>query len=191
MKEFKLILLLLILICTTFVCNEHLWKPFRNPDVTIPEAPANELQSFLLEMAMVESTDRYQVISPNGMLGRYQFYWPTAQYHLYAMGYKGITPREFLANRALQDTVMVRNMVHNNKLLKKYIAKYENTIVHGIKINRASILAGAQFGPGAVVEFFNREGKYNITDSNGIHVKIFMQRFSKYNLPTNFGHGYE
>lgn len=189
MKEFKIVLIILIFVCSTFVCNNH--KLFHNPRVVVAENPVNEIHSFLLEMAMVESSNRYSVVSDNGMLGKYQFYWPTAKYHLYRLGYPDMTPNKFLASHALQDTVMVWNMMHNNKILRNYISKYENTVVDGILINRASILAGAQFGPGAVIEFFNREGKYDITDSNGVHVKTFMKRFSKYNLPNDFGYAYE
>jgi flagellar basal body rod protein FlgB len=78
---------------------------------------------------------------------------------------------------------MLANLKFNELILKDYIERYNNKTVYGIKITRAGILAGAQFGPGMVMEFFDRTGKRPLRDGNGVHIGYYMKKFSKYKLP--------
>lgn len=143
----------------------------------------SDLKSFLKDISYMESKGNHKVISKNKMLGKYQFKWSTARHHLKKMKMGKVTQQQFLARPSLQDSVMIANMKYNERILKKYIKKYDNKTVHGVKITRAGILAGAQFGAGPVIEFFDRKGKYSLTDGNGVHVSYYMKKFSKYKLP--------
>lgn len=117
------------------------------------------------------------------MLGKYQFKWSTARQHLRKWKMHKVSQKQFLNRPTLQDSVMLANMKYNELILKDYIKKYDNKTVFGVKITRAGILAGAQFGPGTVKEFFDRTGKHPLRDGNGVHVSYYMKKFSKYKLP--------
>lgn len=143
----------------------------------------SDLKAFLRDMSYVESGGKHKTVSKRKMLGKYQFKWSTARYHLKKWKMHKVTQKEFLSRPSLQDSVMLANMKLNERILAKYIKKYENKTVYGVKITKAGILAGAQFGPGTVIEFFDRKGKYSLKDGNGVHVKSYMKTFSKYKLP--------
>jgi soluble lytic murein transglycosylase-like protein len=138
--------------------------------------------SFLLAVAKQESSNRHKVVNRFNMLGKYQFKWSTARIHLKKMKLKHITQKEFLNNPALQDMVMLANIKYNKKLLRKYIKKYKHRKIDGVYITESGILAGAHLSPGAVIEFFNRAGKYSMVDGNGTHVKTYIKKFANYEL---------
>lgn len=143
----------------------------------------SDLKAFLRDISYVESKGNHKIISKHRMLGKYQFKWSTARQHLKKWKLNRVSQKQFLNRPSLQDSVMMANMKMNEEILKEYIKKYDNKTVFGVKITRAGILAGAQFGPGTVMEFFDRKGKYSLKDGNGVHVGYYMKRFSKYKLP--------
>lgn len=150
--------------------------------VTIHKSGTN-LDAFLSDLAAVESSDDYSSISAHNMLGRYQFDWRTATLHLKKWGLDTITQSEFLNRPSLQDSVMRSNLALNEKILDKYIKRFSGTIVDGVLITRSGLLAAAQFGPGKVIEFFKREGKFTLCDANGVHIKSYINGFKSYKLP--------
>ena len=136
---------------------------------------------FLHKIALIESNDDFSKVSKNGMLGKYQFKWSTALIHLKKLGLN-ITRQEFLNNYIIQNRVMMMNLKLNEKILHKYIVKYSNKIIDGVLITKAGILAGSQFGVGRVIEFFDKKGKFDLYDANGVHIKEYMRLFSKIQL---------
>lgn len=173
------------LVYSAIACSDAPKKRVTSKKEIMPEYKKTgvDLKAFLRDISYVESKGNHRVRSKRNMLGKYQFKWSTVQIHLKKWKMNRTTQREFLSRPSLQDSVMLANMQLNEKILKRFIKRYENKTVDGIKITKAGILAGAQFGPGTVIEFFKREGKYKLRDSNGVHVKSYMKHFSKYKLP--------
>lgn len=144
---------------------------------------AKKLKPFMYAIGEFESGMTYDTISKNGMLGAYQFSWSTALIHLRKWKMDTISKNYFLNHPTLQDSVMIENIKLNNKILHKYIKKYDGHIVYGIKITKSGVLAAAQFGPGKVINFFNGcTGKDSICDGNGVPVMYYMNKFAGYQL---------
>ena len=146
------------------------------------EAPKVELvvknhDKFLEDIGFRESSGNYKAVNKFGYLGKYQFGRKT----LDALGYKNISNRTFLSDPALQEQVMEDLLVHNKKILRRYIKKYEGKVVYGIYITESGILAAAHLaGAGNVRKFF-RKG-YEFRDGNGTKMTSYMRKFSNYEL---------
>ena len=146
------------------------------------EAPKPELliknhNKFLEDLGMRESSGNYKAVNQFGYLGKYQFGRKT----LNALGYKNISNREFLANESIQEQAMEDLLVHNKKILRRYIRKYEGRLVNGIYITESGILAAAHLaGAGNVRKFFRRG--YEFRDGNGTKMTSYMKKFSNYRL---------
>jgi hypothetical protein len=69
----------------------------------------------------------------------------------------------------------------NKKKLKRYIKKYEGTIVHGVYITESGILAAAHLGGQGNVRKFFRNG-YEFKDGFGTNITSYMELFSNYKL---------
>tara|TARA_E500000178_G_C16927991_1_gene710335 strand:- start:335 stop:934 length:600 start_codon:yes stop_codon:yes gene_type:complete len=132
---------------------------------------------FLEDIGMRESSGNYKAVNQYGYLGKYQFGRKT----LNALGYKNITNREFLSDSTLQEQAMEDLLVHNKKILRKYINKYQGQIVNGILITESGLLAAAHLaGPGNVKKFLRRG--YEFKDGNGTKMTSYMVKFSNYQL---------
>jgi hypothetical protein len=95
-----------------------------------------------------------------------------------------MTPRQFLQNEDIQDTVMLAYMKANYRELKHLIDRYDGKTKHGIKITRAGILAGAHFaGSGGVYTYLTSDDKHGIIDGNGTSIRKYMSSFSNFKLP--------
>jgi hypothetical protein len=146
------------------------------------EAPKVELvvknhDKFLEDLGFRESSGNYKAVNKFGYLGKYQFGRKT----LDALGYKNISNRTFLSDPALQEQVMEDLLVHNKKILRRYIKKYEGKVVHGVYITESGVLAAAHLaGAGNVRKFF-RKG-YEFKDGNGTKMTSYMRKFSNYEL---------
>jgi hypothetical protein len=138
------------------------------------------IQLFMQRIATIETPGGgYQTTNKFGMLGRYQFSPSTIR----VLGYD-VTKSEFLNTPELQDSVMIAYMVANEKQLRHLISRYEGTTFKGIRITRASILAGAHFaGSGGVVAFFNNDDLHGRTDAFGTSLRKYMSMFSDFHLP--------
>ena len=151
------------------------------PPVKI-DAPKVELiiknhSRFLKDLGMRESSGNYKAVNRFGYLGKYQFGRKT----LNALGYNKITNREFLSNPELQEQAMEDLLIHNKKILRRFIRKYHGSVVNGIYITESGILAAAHLaGPGNVRKFF-RNG-YEFKDGNGTKMTSYMKKFSSYDL---------
>jgi len=170
----KLILVLVFLICSVYIVD-------RLPNVTvtpIPKSKPTPVEMFMDRIASIETPGgTHRTVNQFGMMGRYQFSPSTVR----VLGFR-VTQHQFLNNRQIQDTVMLRYMKVNHRELSWYIRRYSGKVVNGVKITRAGILAGAHFAGSEGVKAFFRDG-YNRTDANGTSVAKYMSKFSNFHLP--------
>jgi outer membrane receptor for Fe3+-dicitrate len=72
-------------------------------------------------------------------------------------------------------------MLANYKLLRRYINKYNGTIVHGVLVTKSGVLAAAHLGGvGNVRKWFRRGIEFK--DANGTKITSYMKQFGGYNL---------
>ena len=171
----KKILPLIILICAVYVTNQlpqlHMEK--------LPKSQPTQTELFMDRIARIESGGNYKVVNQYGMMGKYQFSPNTVR----ALGFK-MTPRQFLQNEDIQDTVMLAYMKANYRELKYLIDRYDGKTKHGIKITRAGILAGAHFaGSGGVTTYLTSDDTHGMVDGNGTSIRQYMSSFSNFKLP--------
>jgi hypothetical protein len=149
-----------------------------NAPKNIMHSEPTELEKFLAHMAKRESNNNSRVVNQFGMMGKYQFSPSTVR----ILGFK-VSPREFLSNSELQDSVMVAYLRANHRDLKSLINRYEGRTIKGIKITRAGVLAAAHLGgSGNVRMWFASDDPNGRTDANGTSLRHYMVEFSKYKL---------
>ena len=141
------------------------------------------VELFMVEIAKIETpnlpNDGYQTVNRFGMMGRYQFSYATMR----AVGIN-VSREEFLASRELQDSAMVQLMLRNEKHLSDIIHRFEGRTVKGMKITRASIIAGAHFaGPNGVRQYLTNDSEYGTIDGMGTSLKKYMWYFVDFHLP--------
>lgn len=138
------------------------------------------VEQFMDRIADIETPGGgYHTVNKYGMMGRYQFSSQTIQ----AIGLR-VTRQQFLRNKELQDTAMVRLMEHNEQELSQYIERYTGRTIKGVRINRASILAGAHFaGTNGVKAFLTNSSQTGTVDGFGTSLKKYMTYFSNFHLP--------
>jgi len=145
------------------------------PKVTPNSSPKN-FSDFLDDIGMVESSGRYKIINTYGYMGKYQFSKAT----LKSIGIK-IKPQDFLNNPELQEIAMKRLLDANKNTLRKYITKYSESTVQGIKISESGILAAAHIaGAGNVKKFFDNGQDFK--DGYGTKLTDYLQKFYGYQL---------
>lgn len=139
-----------------------------------------QIEKFMDRIAQIETGgDGYRVVNKYGMMGRYQF----SSQAIRAVGLD-VTKQQFLLNKELQDTAMVRLMRLNEQLLTPYIRRYEGRTIKGVRITRASILAGAHFaGAGGVKAFLTNTDPVGTVDGFGMSLARYMKHFNNFHLP--------
>jgi hypothetical protein len=138
------------------------------------------VEQFMDSIAAIETPGGgYHTVNKYGMMGRYQFS-PEA---IRAVGIR-TTRQQFLQNRELQDTAMVRLMQLNEQELSGYIEQYSGRTVKGVRVTRAGIIAGAHFaGANGVKQFLTNDNPVGTVDGFGTSLKKYMSYFSQFNLP--------
>src|SRR6056300_34088 len=122
------------------------------------EAPKVELviknhDKFLEDIGFRESSGNYKAVNQFVYLGKYQFGRKT----LNNLGYKNISNRQFLSDPTIQEQAMEDLLVHNKKILRRYIQKYDGKVVNGDFVTQSGILAAAHLaGAGNVRKFFRK-----------------------------------
>jgi hypothetical protein len=150
------------------------------PLVVVVDRYHPSVVNFMDVIARIESGGRYEVTNRFGYMGRYQFSPRTVKY----LGYD-ISRDEFLSDYALQDSIMYHYMYVNNKSLRSLIYEYDGVVIDGIRINRATILAGAHFaGASGMKRFLKSSGRTTTTDANGTTIKKYISNFSDMELPS-------
>ena len=135
-----------------------------------------ELDRFLDDEGYSESSNRYDIVSRYGYLGKYQFSMST----LRGIGYD-ISRKEFLSNPIIQDEAMVDLMKYNKEILQKYIDKWDGKVYKGVMVTESGILAAAHLtGASSVKRYF----KYGINrkDALGTSIKDYMIKFGGYKI---------
>ena len=146
------------------------------------EAPKVELviknhDKFLEDLGFRESSGNYKAVNQYGYLGKYQFGRKT----LNNLGYENISNRQFLSDPSIQEQAMEDLLIHNKKILRRYIKKYEGKVINVILITESGLLAAAHLaGPGNVKKFFKKG--YEFRDGNGTKMTSYMKKFSNYQL---------
>ena len=137
----------------------------------------NTRQDFLNAIGARESSGRYDIVNQFGYMGKYQFGRST----LNGLGYTNISNEIFLASPALQEEAMRKLMLHNKKILNRYIKKYNGKELHGILVTESGLIAAAHLGgPGSVKKWI-RKGS-NFKDGLGTSIESYMVKFSGYRL---------
>jgi hypothetical protein len=96
-----------------------------------------------------------------------------------------VSQREFLKNKHLQDSVMVAYMKSNEQDLVSIIRRYEGRIIDGIRINRATVLAGAHFaGSEGMRNYLASNGTASTSDGNGTTITKYISHFRDVQLPS-------
>ena len=147
----------------------------------ISEDYPEDIRFFMELIAEIESNGIYHVTNEFGMLGRYQFNPTTIR----ELGYS-VTHRQFLSNASLQDSVMYSYMKYNDYHLGELIEQYEGTVINGVRISRAAILAGAHFsGTGGMRRYLVSHGNedYNRVDAFGTSLRYYMSRLAHIDVP--------
>lgn len=138
-----------------------------------------DVHAFMKRLGRAEGLGSYNTVSRTGYLGLYQFHPKT----LRGLGFN-VSPQEFLASPAIQDSAMLAYMRDNARSLRKVINKFNGTIVNDVYVTKAGILAGAHLvGSGGILAFFYPERyNYRVVDGNGVHVAQYMTKFAGYDL---------
>jgi len=149
------------------------------PDGSVMSEPT-PIEQFMARIAAIETPGGgYHTVNKYGMMGRYQFSPTTIE----VVGIR-TTRQQFLRNRELQDTAMVRLMELNEQELSGYIERYDGRTVKGVKVTRAGILAGAHFaGASGVKQFLTNDNHMGTVDGFGTSLRKYMSYFSNFNLP--------
>jgi hypothetical protein len=143
--------------------------------ITIPKIKNHDM--FLNDLGFRESSGNYKAVNRYGYLGKYQFGRKT----LNAINMKHVSNRQFLSSPELQEEAMQRLMLANYKSLRRYINKYNGTIVHGVLVTKSGVLAAAHLGGvGNVRKWFRRGIVFK--DANGTKITSYMKQFGGYNL---------
>lgn len=139
------------------------------------EDEPDDLEDFLAQLAFWESSGVSDTVSASGMLGKYQFS-PTTLRHL---GYTG-TFEAFLADDALQDQYVLLLLEQNRDALARTIRRLEGSQVHGVRITKSGLLAGAHLvGVGGVLAFLYPDRySFPTSDGNGVPVSRYIHHFS-------------
>lgn len=136
----------------------------------------SDTQIFLYKIGIRESNNNYSAVNSYGYLGKYQFGMGTLE----SIGVE-VTKQEFLNSPKLQEEAMVKLMKYNQKLLKGYINKYDNTYHNGIFITESGILSAAHLGGYRNVKRYFDIG-YVFKDGYGTSIESYLIQFSGYNL---------
>lgn len=146
-------------------------------EIVVSEPPrVHQLDELIEAIGQLESNNRYDVVNPYGFMGKYQFSPRTVAY----LGYD-VTREQFLNNPELQDSVMVSYLRSNYSSLQHHIMVYGYTIHNGVYITPSSILAGAHFAGARGMKRF-LENNVGTTDSNGMTITRYMEKFTDYEL---------
>lgn len=130
---------------------------------------------FKQALAIKESQGHYKLVNRFGYMGKYQFGKST----LRAIGINNT--REFLNNPTLQERAFKALLSKNKWELRKEIAKYDGSIIRGVKITESGILAAAHLaGATSVKNFLRSNGSRGFKDGFGTSLKSYIRKFGGY-----------
>jgi soluble lytic murein transglycosylase-like protein len=151
--------------------------PLPEPVIEAPNyIKVYNLDTFLYDMAVRESSNRYDVVNQYGYMGAYQFGSQT----LKNLGYK-VTRKEFLSNPALQEEAMLKLLKANKHTLRRQIKRYDGKLVNGVLVTESGLLAAAHLVGAGSVRKWVRNGK-EFKDGNGVTLVSYLKKFNGYYL---------
>ncbi|WP_394348958.1 hypothetical protein [Pareuzebyella sediminis] len=128
-------------------------------------------------LAFKESQGNYFTTNTLGYLGKYQFGIGTLQ----LMGVYNAT--RFLNDPVLQEKVFQTNIARNKWILRRDIKRFVGKQIAGVEITESGILAAAHLaGAGNVKKYLRSWGAYDVSDSYGTSIAIYMRKFSGYDV---------
>lgn len=179
MRHTVAVALMLVLAVMGFASTNKPFATVHVPNGVVLSEPT-PIEKFMERIAQIETPGGgYQTVNKFGMMGRYQFSYATMR----AVGIN-VSRQEFLENKELQDTAMIRLMMRNEKELHDVIRRFEGRTIKGVKITRASIIAGAHFaGPNGVRRYLTNDDEQGTIDGLGTSLKQYMRYFTDFHLP--------
>lgn len=140
-----------------------------------------EFERFLAHLAFKESSGRPYIDNGIGYMGKYQF----GRASLKDIGID-LSVRVFRANpmifsEEMQDLAIRKWLELNKSRLQEEIDRYAGSIVNGIHITEAGILAASHLGGVWGVKRYFRNGK-NPSDVNGTSLEKYLKEFSKFDI---------
>ena len=144
----------------------------------------NNLDTFLKDLAMRESSGRWDVINELGYIGLYQF----GEIALKDVGLdKEISTKKFRENPnifppEMQTKAMIELLKNNKHYTRRVYDKIGETY-NNVEVTESGILAASHLvGAKSVRKYLKSGGKINERDANGISVKDYMEKFVGYDL---------
>ena len=144
-----------------------------------------EIDAFLNHLSFKESSHNWKVVNRYGYIGKYQF--GKAVLRDFGLSFT-IDTRKFIRNpwifpEKMQDSLIIDLMESNKKFLKPYLDEHRNTMINGILINDASVLAAAHLvGKGSMQRFFETDGRYVRADANSVKATDYMREFQHFDF---------
>ena len=147
-------------------------SPTEHLEITVPK---RELDHFLHDMGMRESSNRHYIVNRWGYSGLYQFSKKNIR------KFAGVSQAEFLLRPEIQKRAMIKLMKHNKKVLRKQIAKYDGKTVHGVYVTESGLIAAAHLAGAGNVRRWLRNGR-NPSDKLGTRLTDYLVKFNGYDL---------
>ena len=142
---------------------------------------ASAFESFLAHLAFKESGNRPYIDNGIGYMGKYQF----GVSALADIGIKMSVSRFRSGPDAfpeeMQDLAIRKWFDINRERLSAEIERYNGSIVNGIHITEAGILAASHLGGVWGVKKYFKNG-YNPSDINGTSIESYLKEFSKFDI---------
>jgi len=154
-------------------------------DISVPiKIERKNLNTFLKDLAMRESSGKWDTINQLGYIGLYQF----GDIALKDVGLDDkITTTKFKENPNIfppeMQTKAMIDLLKNNKHYTRRVYNKIGEVYNGIEVTESGILAASHLvGAKSVRKYLKSSGKINEKDGNGISVKDYMEKFSGYDL---------
>ena len=143
-----------------------------------------KLSTFLKDLAMRESSGKWDTINQLGYIGLYQF----GDIALKDVGIDDkVTTKKFKENPdifppEMQTKAMIK-LLKNNKHYTRRVYDKIGQVYNSVEVTESGILAASHLvGAKSVRKYLKSKGKINERDGNGISVKDYMEKFSGYDL---------
>ena len=134
--------------------------------------------TFKEDLAMSESSNKYDVVNDKGYMGKYQFGDARLEDFKNANKDYKFTKKEFLNDPSLQEDVFSWHVEDiNNYIDSRGLDKYIGTEINGVTITRDGLIAGAHLGGKTGLKNFLSTGK-DKEDSYGTSISEYITKFS-------------
>ena len=153
-------------------------------DIKPSLAQRKDLKTFLKDIAMRESSGKWDTINTRGYIGLYQF----GDIALKDVGLDDkISTEKFKENPNIfppeMQTKAMIELLKNNKHYTRRVYDRIGKTFNGVEVTESGILAASHLvGAKSVRKYLKSGGKINEKDGNGVSVKDYMEKFAGYDL---------